>query len=38
MFSQVYDWLCHLVTFIANSFGTKKWPSNKANHTCENMQ
>ena len=23
-----YDWLCHLATFI---------PSDKANHTCENM-
>ena len=35
-----YDWLCHLTIFLNyNNFGTKKgaWPSDKTNHTCENM-
>ena len=31
-----YDWLCHLVTFII-ILVQKRCPSDKANHTCENM-
>ena len=30
-----YDWLCHLATFINND-GTKRWPSDKANHSYVN--
>ena len=31
-----YDWLCYLDNFINND-DTKRWPSDKANHTyCEN--
>ena len=30
-----YDWLC---SHLYNNFGIeKRWPSDKANHTCENM-
>ena len=30
-----YDWLCHLATFFVPMNYYKKWPSDKANHTCE---
>ena len=30
-----YDWLCHLATFII-LMAQKRWPSDKANHSCEN--
>ena len=32
-----YDWLCHLATFFVPINYYKRWPSDKANHTCENM-
>ena len=33
-----YDWLCHLATFFRPiNYNYKRWPSDKANHTCENM-
>ena len=35
MYSHNYDWLCHLATFIIMMV-QKRWPSDKANHTCEN--
>ena len=31
-----YDWFCHLATFII-ILVQKRWPSDKANRTCENM-
>ena len=32
-----YDWLCPLATFFHAYNYYKRWPSDKANHTCENM-
>ena len=29
-------WLCHLATLYIKDDGTKRWPSDKANHSCEN--
>ena len=31
-----YDGLCHLTTFFVPKL-LKRWPSDKANHACENM-
>ena len=31
-----YDWFCHLATFIIMLL-QKRWPSDKTNHSCENM-
>ena len=33
---QKYDWLCHLAAFFVPT-SLYRWPSDKANHTCENM-
>ena len=35
MYSHNYDWLCHLATFIIMMV-QKRWPSDKANHSCKN--
>ena len=32
-----YDWLCTWPPFIIVYRYEKRWPSDKANHTCENM-